>query len=198
MRINDFLFGAAYYEEYMPYERTETDFKLMKEAGMNVIRIAESTWSTWEPSDGVFDFSHLTHMLECAEKYDLKVIIGTPTYAIPSWLAKKYPDIMAYGKNGHELYGHRQLFDITNPDYLRHAERIIRKLMEVVKGDTVPTPVIWNEYNALLKKHTPENCAIEYMERFAFYERAKKAYAIIATSEEAVYANILLKKGVVK
>ncbi|MBQ9198598.1 MAG: beta-galactosidase [Lachnospiraceae bacterium] len=133
MKTNDFLFGAAYYEEYMPYERTEKDFKLMKEAGMNVIRIAESTWSTWEPSDGVFDFSHLKNMLECAEKYDLKVIIGTPTYAIPSWLAKKYPDIMAYGKNGHELYGHRQLFDITNPDYLRYAERIIRKLMEVVK-----------------------------------------------------------------
>ena len=133
MRVDNFLFGAAYYEEYMPYERTETDFKLMKEAGMNVIRIAESTWSTWEPSDGVFDFSHLEHMLECAQKYDLKAIIGTPTYAIPSWLAKKYPDIMAYGKNGHELYGHRQLFDITNPDYLRYAERIIRKLMEVVK-----------------------------------------------------------------
>ncbi|MBR3737340.1 MAG: L-fucose mutarotase [Eubacterium sp.] len=71
-------------------------------------------------------------------------------------------------------------------------------LMEVVKGDTVPTPVIWKEYDALLKKHTPENMKIEYMERFAFYERAKKAYAIIATSEEAVYANILLKKGVVK
>ena len=71
-------------------------------------------------------------------------------------------------------------------------------LMEVVKGDTVPTPVIWKEYDALLKKHTPENMAIEYMERFAFYERAKKAYAIVATSEEAVYANILLKKGVVK
>ncbi|MBR4241539.1 MAG: L-fucose mutarotase [Eubacterium sp.] len=71
-------------------------------------------------------------------------------------------------------------------------------LMEVVKGDTVPTPVIWKEYDALLKKHTPENMLIEYMERFAFYERAKKAYAIIATSEEAVYANILLKKGVVK
>ena len=49
--IKDFLYGAAYYEEYMPYERTETDFRLMKEAGMNVIRIAESTWSTWEPED---------------------------------------------------------------------------------------------------------------------------------------------------
>jgi L-fucose mutarotase len=71
-------------------------------------------------------------------------------------------------------------------------------LMEVVKGDTVPTPVIWNEYDKILKNRTPENCEIEYMERFAFYERAKKAYAIIATSEEAVYANVLLKKGVVK
>ena len=71
-------------------------------------------------------------------------------------------------------------------------------LMEVVKGDTVPTPVIWKEYTEILNAHEPNNNEIEYMERFAFYERAKKAYAIIATSEEAVYANVLLKKGVVK
>ena len=71
-------------------------------------------------------------------------------------------------------------------------------LMEVVKGDTVPTPVIWNEYERILKQYEPEHCAVEYMERFAFYERAENAFAIIATGEEAVYANILLKKGVVK
>ena len=129
----EFLYGAAYYEEYMPYERTETDFRLMKEAGMNVIRIAESTWSTWEPEDGRFDFTHLQHMLSCALQYDIKVIVGTPTYAIPAWLSNKYPDIMSYGPDGRALYGHRQLFDLTNPDYLRHAERIIRRLMEEVK-----------------------------------------------------------------
>ncbi len=71
-------------------------------------------------------------------------------------------------------------------------------LMEVVKGDTVPTPEIWKEYDRILNKHENGNCAVEYTERFAFYERAKNAYAIIATGEEAVYANILLKKGVVK
>lgn len=71
-------------------------------------------------------------------------------------------------------------------------------LMEVVKGDTVPTPEIWAQYDAILNKYEKDNCDIEYMERFAFYERAKNAYAIIATGEEAVYANILLKKGVVK
>ena len=71
-------------------------------------------------------------------------------------------------------------------------------LMAVVAGDDVPTPPIWKEYEAILQKHEPENCAMEEMERFAFYDRAKKAYAIIARGATAVYANVLLKKGVVK
>lgn len=70
-------------------------------------------------------------------------------------------------------------------------------LMEVVPGDPV-VPEIWDTYKALLHKHDPDHCAIEMTERFAFYERAKGAYAIIATGESAIYANILLKKGVVK
>lgn len=78
-----------------------------------------------------------------------------------------------------------------------YSERPVA-LMEVVKGDTVPTPVIWNKYREILNKHENGNCDIEFMERFAFYLRAKKAYAVIATGEQAVYANILLKKGVVK
>ena len=71
-------------------------------------------------------------------------------------------------------------------------------LMAIVPGDKVPTPPIWKEYETILHKHEPDNCAMEEVERFAFYDRAKKAYAIIATGETAVYANILLKKGVVK
>lgn len=71
-------------------------------------------------------------------------------------------------------------------------------LMEVVPGDTCGTPTIWNEYEEILDRHEPEHHDIEYTERFAFYERAKNAYLIIATGEEAIYANILLKKGVVK
>ena len=133
MNFDEILYGVAYYDEYMPYDRIETDFKMIRDAGMNVIRIAESTWSTWEPKEGVFDFTHLHRMLDCATKYELKVIVGTPTYAIPSWLAKKYPDILAVTHNGKELYGHRQNMDITNPDYLHHAQIIIEKLMEQVK-----------------------------------------------------------------
>lgn len=70
-------------------------------------------------------------------------------------------------------------------------------LMEVVKGDPV-VPTIWDEYKKIINKYEPENCKIEMIERFAFYERAKTAYAVVATGEEAIYANIILKKGVVK
>lgn len=68
-------------------------------------------------------------------------------------------------------------------------------LMEVVPGDPVKTP-IWDEYRQIVKKHEPK-AEFENIERFAFYERAKKAYAILATGESALYANIILKKGVV-
>lgn len=71
-------------------------------------------------------------------------------------------------------------------------------LMEVVPGDTCGTPTIWKEYEEILDRHEPAHHDIEYTERFAFYERAKDAYLIIATGEKAIYANILLKKGVVK
>lgn len=69
-------------------------------------------------------------------------------------------------------------------------------LMAVVLGDDVK-PTIWDEYKAIINKYEPQNCKIEFIERFDFYERAKKAYAVIATGETAIYANILLKKGVV-
>lgn len=69
-------------------------------------------------------------------------------------------------------------------------------LMEVVPGDNTK-PVIWEEYKKIIDKHGNDSSKIEHIERFAFYERAKKAYAIIATGETALYANVILKKGVV-
>lgn len=132
MKTDKLLFGAAYYSEYLPYNRVEKDMEMMERAGMNTIRIAESTWSTLEPEDGVFDFTHIDQMLAAAGRHHLSVIIGTPTYAIPAWLAKKYPDILAITKDGQERYGHRQNMDITHPAYLRYAKRIISTLVERV------------------------------------------------------------------
>ncbi len=69
-------------------------------------------------------------------------------------------------------------------------------LMEVIPGDAYK-PVIWEDYLAILARHDPGAHA-QHMERFAYYDRAKKAYAVVATGEKAQYANIILKKGVVK
>ena len=133
MKTDKLYFGAAYYSEYLPYDRVEKDMEMMEKAGMNVIRITESTWSTLEPQEGVYDFTHIDRMLNAAACHHISVIVGTPTYAVPTWLVKKYPDILAITQNGRERYGHRQNMDITNPDYLSHAERVIRVLMEHVK-----------------------------------------------------------------
>ena len=69
--------------------------------------------------------------------------------------------------------------------------------MQVVPGDPVGTPPVWEKYRAIVEKYEP-GTRFEQIERFAFYERAKKAYAVVATGEGALYANIILKKGVVK
>ncbi len=128
------LFGVAYYDEYMPYDRLEKDVAMMKETGINVVRIAESTWGTEEPQDNVFNFTHIDRVLDAMYKGGIKVIIGTPTYAIPTWLAKKYPDVLVTTPQGQRQYGARQNMDITNKHFLFHAERVIRKIMEHVKN----------------------------------------------------------------
>jgi beta-galactosidase len=127
------LYGVAYYDEYMPYDRLDKDAQMMKEAGINVVRIAESTWSTEEPQDGVFDFSHIDRVLTAMHKAGISVIIGTPTYAVPTWLVRKYPDVLAITPQGSNRYGPRQNMDITNKHFLFHAERIIRKMLEHIK-----------------------------------------------------------------
>ena len=131
---NRLLFGTAYYPEYMPYERTDQDIAMMKAAGMNTVRIAESTWSTLEPAEGVFDFSYIDRVLEKTEKAGMLVIVGTPTYAVPAWLVRKDPDIMAETSEGREKYGHRQIFDLLNPTFRKHAEIVIRKLAAHTAG----------------------------------------------------------------
>ena len=70
-------------------------------------------------------------------------------------------------------------------------------LMEVMKGDNVETP-IWETYKEIVAKHDSRGAdAIGQIERFEFYDESKTAYAIIATGESALYANIMLQKGVV-
>ena len=123
-------FGAAYYAEYQRRPDLEADFELMAKAGFSVIRVGESVWSTWEPEDGRFELDWLEPVLDAAQRHDIGVILGTPTYAVPMWLARRYPEIAAETPSGHRVgWGARQEVNFTHAAYRFHAERVIRQVV---------------------------------------------------------------------
>ncbi|MFI7299975.1 beta-galactosidase [Streptomyces sp. NPDC050121] len=128
------LFGAAYYHEYQlcerPDERLKTDLDLMADAHVTVIRVGESVWSTWEPENDVFDLDWLQPVLDGAHERGISVVLGTPTYAVPPWLARQYPEITGERRTGERIgWGARQEVDFTHPAFRFHAERVIRKIV---------------------------------------------------------------------
>ncbi len=150
------LYGAAYYNEYMPQDtpnaqatRLDKDIALMKEAGLNVVRMGESTWSLWEPEDGRFEYAWMDHIVDAMGKAGIKVILGTPTYSIPAWMAHQHPEIFADRLPGGmfggpavaSTYGMRQNMDTDSPAYRFYAERLIRHIVAHYKDN--PTVIGW-------------------------------------------------------
>ena len=133
------LYGAAYYNEYMPGDqaaRLEKDVALMKAAGINVVRMGESTWSLWEPEDGQFDYTWMDSIVDAMGKADIKVILGTPTFSIPAWMAHQHPEILARYPDGRpNSYGMRQNMDTDSPAYRFYAERLIRHIAAHYKNN---------------------------------------------------------------
>ncbi len=127
---NGLLFGAAYYAEYQQPGTLERDMDLMVAANFTVIRVGESVWSTWEPRDGEFDLEWLAPVLDSAHRHGIRVILGTPTYAVPPWLQRKHPEIASLRADGTSTpWGSRQEMDYSHPAYRWYAERIIRKVV---------------------------------------------------------------------
>ena len=146
------LYGAAYYNEYMPGDqaaRLDKDVALMKAAGINVVRMGESTWSLWEPVDGQFDYAWMDRIVDAMGKAGIKVILGTPTYSIPAWMAHQHPEILADrlpsgmfgGPSVQSTYGMRQNMDTDSPAYRFYAERLIRHIVAHYKDN--PTVIGW-------------------------------------------------------
>jgi beta-galactosidase len=135
-KMDTILYGVAYYTEYMPYERLEQDAKMMEQAGINVVRVGESSWGLWEPADGRFEFAWMDRVVDRMHKAGIRVIMGTPTYSIPAWLYKKHPEIVVRRLGGEtSYYGIRQNTDLSNPTYRYYCERVIRKIAEHYKDN---------------------------------------------------------------
>jgi len=125
------LYGAAYYSEYTPTDRLDKDVEMMLQSGVTVVRIGESSWGLFEPSEGKFEFAWMDRIVNKFQKAGIKVILGTPTYSIPAWMAKAYPEVLSVKANGEKsYYGIRQNMDFYNAKFRFFSERIIRRLME--------------------------------------------------------------------
>ncbi len=125
------LYGVSYYPEYQPFDRLETDVAMMKDAGINYARLADSIWTLSEPAEGELDVSWLGPVLDALHEAGIKVILCTPSYAIPAWFAQRYPEAMNRRLDGTPLpYGDRQNVDFTDPTYRRLLERLIRTMLE--------------------------------------------------------------------
>lgn len=128
------LLGAAFYSEYLPEPLTAEELArhldLMVEAGIGLIRVGESVWSTWEPRDGEFDLEWMTPVLDGAHERGIQVMLGTPTYAIPPWLQVKHPDLAVELADGRVTrWGARQEADFMDARFRMHAERVIRAVL---------------------------------------------------------------------
>jgi beta-galactosidase len=185
-RMDTILYGAAFYPEYMPYDRLDKDVELMQRAGITMVRVGESTWSSWEPRDGEFQFAWMQRVLDRLQAAGIKAILGTPTYSIPTWLYKEHPEIVVAhntpaspltdpysptysGSAPPGYYGPRQNYDFLNPYFRQHAERVIRQIVSHFKDH--PAVIGYQIDNETF----PTGVPTPYMNA-AFLERLKQKF----------------------
>ena len=123
--------GVDYYPEQWDEALLDSDLDTIAELGCNVIRIAEFAWHRMEPREGEFDFSFFDRVIERAKERGLRVILGTPTAAVPAWLVRTHPDVLSQDEHGQSRgFGGRRHGCYNSPVMRRYAERITRAMAE--------------------------------------------------------------------
>ncbi len=144
-------FGAAYYPEHWPEDRWTEDIRLMQEAGLTVVRMAEFAWSTMEPSAGKYNFSWLERAIKKLAAAGIVSVLGTPTAAPPAWLVEKHPDLLAVNEYGRCVqFGNRCHYCVNSPEFHAATGRIVSAMAEDFGAN--PNIIGWqidNEYNRI-------------------------------------------------
>jgi beta-galactosidase len=144
-----FQLGVCYYPEHWPESRHASDFRRIKKAGFDLVRIGEGAWNYFEPSEGKFQFDLFDQAVELCRKNDLHVIFGTPTYCGPAWISNQYPEVLRWNFNRLPMkHGTRRHFNYTSPRYLELSDKICTALAKHYAGEK--QIVAWqldNEFN---------------------------------------------------
>ena len=119
-------YGADYYPEHWPEERWPEDVRLMKDAGFDVVRMAEFAWTRMEPREGEYEFDWLDRAIALLSEHGIKTVLGTPTAAPAAWLTRAYPECFLVEEHGLPLtYGSRRNYCPTNSIYREYSARIV-------------------------------------------------------------------------
>ena len=118
--------GVCYYPEQWPQERWPLDAKLMRQAGLSLVRIADFAWAVMEPREGEFTWKWLDRAVDVLAAENLQVILCTPTASPPPWLCRAYPDILPVDAQGRRRrYGSRRHYCPNSDSYRQHTVRIV-------------------------------------------------------------------------
>jgi len=175
-------YGCAYYPEAWPESRWETDLRLMREAGIDLVRMGEFNWSNFEPREGEFDFAQYRRILALCEKYGIQVMMCTPTAAMPRWMHANHPDTLKEREDGGRTKNVvRQSACVTSPIYRRFSERIVRQMAEAFKDCKAIT--CWQLDNELSIVGADGICQCEGCARL-FREALKRRYGTLERLNE--------------
>ncbi len=123
------MLGVDYYPEHWPLERMDTDLSIMKNNGLELIRVGEFLWSKLEPKEDVYDFSLLDTLFSRCDALGLKIILGTPSATPPAWLTRKHPDMLQKDALGHERpFGSRRHYCLNSVTYRSYVRDIVQRL----------------------------------------------------------------------
>jgi len=126
-----FWFGCAYYPEHWDENTAKDDPRLMREAGMNIVRMAEFAWARMEPQENKYDFSLFDKAIERLGKEGISAILCTPTATPPRWLTMKYPNILRVNADGISMgHGSRQHCCHANPLFRHYSRKITEAMAE--------------------------------------------------------------------
>src|SRR5689334_16142346 len=147
--FDSFYYGVCYYPEVWDPSRHESDIRRIAVCGFNLVRMGEGAWSYWEPEEGRFQFALFDRVIDLCRAHGIKVILGTPTYAGPAWIATKYPEVLRWDFNRTPMkHGSRRFYNYTSPKYLELSDRICTALAEHYRDNQ--QVIAWqldNEFN---------------------------------------------------
>ena len=183
--------GTDYYPEHWDEERWKTDLEMMHKCGIKVVRIGEFDWSLYEPEEGFYQFEWMDHILEVLQKYDMKVVLGTPSATPPKWMCDKYGDeLYQKDKRGRvRPFGTRKHYCFNSDIYRNKVRDLVTRIAE--RYGRHPTIEGWQIDNELGWANTTrcycENCQAKFQsylrDKYKTIDQLNRTYGSVFWSE---------------